>query len=94
MENLLNVNQAAYILKVHPLTIRRYIREGKLKALKAGGNIRIKELQLMEFNKDLVPSAKSRRPSGIGKITTVKVFTLDDPFFRLKGLGAHIKLST
>ena len=93
MENLFNVNQAAFILKVHPLTIRRYIREGKLKAIKAGGNIRIKESQLMEFNKDLVPRAKSRRPSGIGKITTVKVFTLNDPLFRLKGLVAHIELT-
>ena len=52
MDNLFNVNQAAFILKVHPLTIRRYIKEGRLKALKVGGAIRIREKDLQEFNKD------------------------------------------
>jgi len=92
MENLLNVNQVAFILKVHPLTVRRYIKEGKLKAVKAGGNIRIKESSLGEFNKEF---ASSSRPALIkNKFTPSKRFTLDDPLFRIRGRGASINLSS
>ncbi len=93
MDNLFNVNQVAFILKVHPLTIRRYIKEGRLKAIKAGGNIRIKESSLTDFNKDFSNETKkvnvlknSLKPS--------KTFTLDDPLFRLKGRGASLILSS
>ena len=56
MDNLLSVKQVAYILKVHPLTVRRYIKEERLKAVKSGGNVRIKESDLSEFNKDFKPN--------------------------------------
>lgn len=91
MENLLNVNQVAFILKVHPLTIRRYLKEGKLKAVKVGGNIRIKESQLNDFNKDFSPAPKKEIIKT--KIRPAKTFTLDDPLFRLKGRGASLNLS-
>lgn len=94
MDNLLNVNQAAFILKVHPLTIRRYIKQGKLKAIKAGGNIRIKESQLQEFNKDFEPPTNDIQKQPIKeKIKVVKRFTTHDPFLKLKGLGARLHLS-
>ncbi len=93
MENLLNVNQAAFILKVHPLTIRRYINEGRLKAIKVGGNIRIKESQLLDFNKDFSPIPPAQRIFK-RKIPNAKVFNLDDPLFRLKGRGASLTLSS
>ena len=92
MENLFNVNQAAFILKVHPLTIRRYIKEGKLKAIKVAGNIRIKESQLQEFNKELIPRPKPRKSIKENLLVT-KVFSINDPLFRLKGLVAHIELT-
>ncbi len=91
MENLLNVNQVAFILKVHPLTIRRYLKEGKLKAVRVGGNIRIKESQLNEFNKDFSPAQKKEIIKT--KIRPAKTFTLDDPLFRLRGRGASLNLS-
>lgn len=92
MENLFNVNQAAFILKVHPLTVRRYIKEGKLRAVKFGGNIRIRESQLTEFNTEVKPRPrKTNLPHK--ENPTIKVFTLNDPLFRLQGLGAHIELS-
>lgn len=94
MDNLLNVKQAAFILKVHPLTIRRYIKEGRLKAIRAGGNVRIRESQLLEFNTDFTP--KEDVPKSPFKIKKVpyKTFTTDDPFLRLKGRGASLHLST
>lgn len=95
MDNLLNVKQAAFILKVHPLTVRRYIKEGKLKAMRAGGNVRIKESQLQEFNKDFTPKEDTapKSPFRIKKIPE-KTFTNDDPFLRLKGRGASLHLTT
>lgn len=92
MDNLLNVNQVAFILKVHPLTVRRYLKEGKLKGIRIGGNIRIKESQLNEFNKDFSPAPKKEIVKS--RIRPAKAFTLDDPMFRLKGRGASLNLSS
>lgn len=93
MESLLNVKQAAFILKVHPLTIRRYIKEGHLKAVRAGGNIRIKESDLLEFNKVFTPKEKEVTQSNFKK-KSYKTFSEDDPFLRLKGRGVSLQLST
>lgn len=94
MENLFNINQAAFILKVHPLTVRRYIKEGKLKAFKVGGNVRIKEKDLQEFNKDYTPSSRETSSPLKIKLNPAKNFTLEDPLLRLNGRGASIQLST
>lgn len=88
MDNLLNVNQVAFILKVHPLTVRRYLRDGKLKAVMIGGNVRIKESQLQEFSKEFAPGA--RKHQEIPGETKIKVFTADDPLFQLKGRIASL----
>ena len=92
MENLFNINQAAFILKVHQLTVRRYIKEGKLKAVRVGGSVRIKESQLQEFNKEFSPNERQKSPFKL-KATTAKVFTNDDPLLRLSGRGASLKLT-
>ena len=43
MGDLLTVDQLAQMLEMHPRTIRRYIREDKLKAVKVGGEWRIRK---------------------------------------------------
>lgn len=93
MDTLFNVNQAAFILKVHPLTIRRYIKEGRLNAVKVGGNVRIKESELQEFNKDFKPNEQPKQASPKIKIQPAKKFNTEDPFLRLKGRGASLHLS-
>ena len=93
MDNLLNVNQVAFILKVHPLTVRRYIKEGRLKAIKAGGNIRIKESSLADFNKEFSSDTKKANTPK-NSLNPSKTFTLDDPLFRLKGRGASLVLTS
>lgn len=93
MDNLLNVRQVAFILKVHPLTIRRYLKDGRLKAVKVGGNVRIKESQLNDFNKDF-SSSSQRKETVKSNLKPAKTFTLDDPLFRLKGRGASLVLSS
>lgn len=89
MNNLLSVRQVAFILKVHPLTVRRYIKENKLKALKAGGNVRIEEKELENFKKEVTPQENTENVMKIKRNST-RVFTQDDPLLRLKGRGASL----
>jgi len=89
MDNLLSVKQVAYILKVHPLTIRRYIKEERLKAVKSGGNVRIKESDLAEFNRDFKPN---KNPIKTVKQTSFQTFSEIDPLFQLQGKGASLDL--
>ena len=92
IDNLFNVNQAAFILKVHPLTVRRYIKEGKLKAVRVGGSVRIKESDLQSFNQDFTPYERkeSTSPFKVNKTPKSSPFTMDDPLLRLKGRGASL----
>lgn len=93
MENLFNVNQAAFILKVHPLTVRRYIKEGVLKAIKIGGNIRIKETQLQTFARDFTPRQEANPISPFRRTVTVqaKKFTSADPLLKMQGRAATVE---
>lgn len=87
-EIFLTVRQAAIILKVHPLSIRRYIRYGKLKAVKAAGIVRIPKSALDNFGEEVhrvLPTRKS-----VIRVET-RTFNLEDPLFRLKGRGLSIK---
>jgi excisionase family DNA binding protein len=91
MNNLLSVKQAAFILRVHPLTIRRYIKSKKLKAVKIGGNIRIEEDSLQNFHKDIESPEQQPRIFKTSRISD-KTFTQDDPLLRLQGRGAGLVL--
>lgn len=90
MDNLLSVKQVAYILKVHPLTVRRYIKDERLRAVKSGGNVRIRESDLNEFNKDFKPN-RSTLPKD-NKQPTYQTFNDSDPLFQLRGKGASLDL--
>lgn len=84
MEEFYTINQAAIALKVHPLTVRRYIKEGKLKAVRVGGNIRITLNELRSFTQDFIPHAKQFKAQV--NIQT-KIFGYNDPLLNLKGRG-------
>lgn len=94
MENLFNVNQAAFILKVHPLTVRRYIKEGVLKAIKIGGNIRIKESSLQAFSRDFTPRQESLLTTPFKRTTSTvsKKFTNADPLLKMQGRAATVEI--
>lgn len=93
MEQLFNVRQAAFILKVHPLTLRRYLKEGKLTAIRAGGNVRIKESDLSNFQKQFVPGEKTTHSPFVRKrVIDIKIFTDADPFLRMDGRAATVDL--
>jgi excisionase family DNA binding protein len=90
LDNLLSVRQVAFILKVHPLTIRRYIKEGKLKAVRVGRNVRIKESAVTEISREFQPMPRQI----FIKLKPAKVFTEYDPLLRLKGIGAGLKITS
>lgn len=94
MENLFNVNQAAFILKVHPLTVRRYIKEGVLKAVKIGGNVRIRESQLQAFSRDFTPRQEmsSATPFRRSSNSSSKKFTNADPLLKMQGRAATVEI--
>lgn len=83
MEQFYTVSQAADILKVHDLTIRRYIKEGKLKAYRAGGNIRVSVNDLRTFVEGFTAPSKITRLTASQK----NPFSISDPIFRLKARG-------
>lgn len=92
-DSLLSVKQIAFILRVHPLTVRRYIKDQKLKAVKVGGNIRIEESVLQDFHKEIAPQAQeSIRIFKSSKLSD-RQFNSDDPLLRLQGRGASIRLT-
>lgn len=91
MDSLLSVRQVAYILKVHQLTIRRYIKDGRLKAVKVGGNVRIREQDLNAFHRDLSTAPPQQAIIIKAKKSKVeKPFGFEDPFLKLSGRGASL----
>jgi excisionase family DNA binding protein len=49
MEKVLTPEEAAELLQVSPFTVRKWLRSGKLKGVKAGRVWRIREKDLIEF---------------------------------------------
>lgn len=55
MPELLTINEVAKMLNLHEITIRRHIKQGKLKAFKVGRKVRIRREDLEEFIKPVYP---------------------------------------
>lgn len=87
MDDYYTVNQVALILKVHPLTIRRYIKEGKLRAIRAGGNVRITLADLNAFTQEFVAPPKTfKNPNN----SSNREFSFADSIFKLKARGLNL----
>lgn len=52
MDKLYTVNEVSEILNVHPNTIRLWIKDKSLKAVKVGKQWRVKEIDLQGFIKE------------------------------------------
>lgn len=90
MDTLLSVKQVAFIFRVHPLTIRRYIKSGKLKAVRVGGNVRIKESDVQSFHADLQTASPQQSIIVNAKKPQEQQFSYNDPFLQLNGKGASL----
>jgi len=49
VEKLYTTEQVAQLLQIHPLTVLKYIKAGKLRAIKLGRVYRIRESELQKF---------------------------------------------
>lgn len=85
----MTVKQVAIILKIHHLTVRRYINEGKLKAVKIGGNIRVSQQELKAFSESYIPHSRPVK-TNVSSPTT-NTFSPNDPLFRLKSRGLSLE---
>lgn len=90
MDELLTVKQAAVILKVHHLTVRRYINEGKLKAIRAAGNVRITHADLRSFQEGYIPNQKPMKNSATSATSPTATFAANDALFRMRGRGVSL----
>lgn len=90
MDNLYTIKQISFILKVHQLTVRRYIKEKKLEAVKIGGAVRVSDQQLEQFQKKY--SVGEKKPSDKSLQPVKKIFSFDDPLWHLDGFGTSISL--
>jgi excisionase family DNA binding protein len=76
----LTVQEAALRLKVSPITIRRYIAQGRLAAVKVGRGVRIRKEALESLPEPVKPSGKGHKPR------KPRYFTMDDPLWDLVGI--------
>ena len=49
MQEVYNAHEASDILKVNEATVRRWVREGKIKSIQNIGKVRITETELKRF---------------------------------------------
>ncbi len=71
--------------------MRRYIKEGKLKAVKIAGNIRVAKTVLDQFSSSEVQLTAAGPKKSASILTREHFFSLDDPIFRIKGRGSSLK---
>ena len=60
MEKYFTTEQVANILQVHPFTILKFIKSGKLKGIKLGRVYRIKESDVQEFLEERMTVTKTK----------------------------------
>ncbi len=60
MEKYFTTEQVSNILQVHPFTILKFIKEGKLKGIKLGRVYRIKESDVQEFLEERMTTVKKK----------------------------------
>lgn len=61
IEKFLTTEQVANILQVHPFTILKFIKEGKLKGIKLGRVYRMKESDVHKFLEERMTKSKSHK---------------------------------
>lgn len=61
-EKFFTTEQVANILQVHPFTILKFIKVGKLKGLKLGRVYRIKESDVKDFIENMMTAPRQKKP--------------------------------
>jgi excisionase family DNA binding protein len=69
--DLLTVKETARLLRVSPITIRRYIASGRLQAERVGRGIRVRREAIEDFITPVVPSAGNQVPDPQEELPTI-----------------------
>lgn len=75
-----SVDQISKLLDMHPKTIQRYIREGKLRATKFGKSYRISGQDLSTFTENSIPTNQNVLPTMSKKVvasSVIDIYELD-----------------
>lgn len=81
--DLLTIKETAEILKVSPLTVRRYISKKMLHAVHVGGNVRIRREELEALGERGEPEFETLGSSPLKG----QPVTEDDPLWKIIGIG-------
>ena len=79
---LVTIQEAAQMLRVNPITVRRHIQAGELEAVRVGRGVRVRKESLDRFIKPVAPEAAKQQRKPRGKPTSA-----DDPLWNLVGIG-------
>lgn len=79
---LLTVHEVAKMLKVDPITVRRYIANGRLPAVKVGRGVRVRKEVVDQLVTPVQPTTAKRKPAP----SRGKPFTMEDPLWNIVGL--------
>jgi excisionase family DNA binding protein len=78
---LLTIQETAQMLKVNPITIRRFIADGRLEAVRVGRGVRVRKEAVDQLTQPVaLKSARTRVAR-----RTVRPMTWDDPMSKLVG---------
>jgi excisionase family DNA binding protein len=80
---LLTVQETAALLKVAPITVRRFIEDGRLPAVRIGKSVRIEKADVQQLLRPVHAAATKPRRSRSGS----RPLTPDDPSFQLIGMA-------
>ena len=84
--DLLTIRETAQLLKVNPITVRRYIAAGRLPAVRVGRAIRVRREALDALITPVEPTA-SRPQKRAAPVPRGKPFTRDDSLFNIVGIA-------
>ncbi len=79
--DVLTIQETAQMLKVSPITVRRFIADGRLEAVRVGRGARVRREALDQ----LVEPVTSKSAKARAARETVRPMTWDDPMSKLVG---------
>lgn len=83
MFELLTVEEIARMCRLHEMTVRRHIAEGKLRVVRVGRGVRVKKEDLEDYLRPQEVITNQRSINGVGRR---KSLAKDDSIFRLMGI--------
>lgn len=84
---LLTVQETAHLLRVSPITVRRYIAAGRLAAVRVGRGVRVRREALEAFVAPVIPPHLRDDPDDDLTIPEGRPLTRNDSLFKIIGLA-------